>query len=238
MRATSNVLLAISLLLLLSCSNKQDNASRLWAESRIYFEGGKVDDAIKTAEDLEHYDASGSRFLIGQYMIYDGMVRDGRFSGSEVFLKQLASIHVDNMSMYRGDYVAAKVFAQMNLKGDESARDLLAVECQALMSIGPEQCGKYLIADSVERYMATPGHLDAVYVYESALIGGQLKLVDSSYSEFYKALSLVNNNNYRANAILKSLKESGGLNDSMEKVYCRLTKYVKIEEKAVDCFND
>lgn len=238
MRAASNVLLATSLLLLLSCSNKQDNASRLWAESRIYFEGGKVDNAIKTADDLRYYDASGSKFLIGQYMIYNGMVHGERFSGLEVFLTQLASIHVDNMSMYRGDYVAAKVFSQMNLEGDESARDLLNTECQKLMSVGPEKCVKYLIADSVERYMATPGHLDAVYIYESARIGGQLKLVDPSDSEFYKALSLVNNDNYRANAILRSLRERGDLNNSMEKVYCRLTRYVKVEEKAVDCFND
>lgn len=223
--------------LLVSCVNAKQEASKKWADSVGYFDSGDVDKAFKVARDMAPYDLGGSDYLTGQYMIY-GAAKNGLnfLLGMDATYNNMLRLKYDGVSStYLGHYVAAQIFSEKFLHGNDSAAKLLVTKCKVLFDLDPEHCGMRLLRETSAIYLASYGHLDAICLYESARIGHDLKLIDPSISNFYMALALVKIDNERANFSIKDMELHGALNSSMRGVYCAFIKGVNVSKVAIDC---
>jgi hypothetical protein len=170
-------------------------------------------------------------------MIYSAAAHGENFgSGLETAYQGILDLNFDIAKTYKGHYIAARAFAQLFLHGTDAAIALFKLDCKNVANSAPPQCIEYLLWDALRTFEVSHGRLESVYLYEISRIGSSLNLISKPFSKFYMALSLMQIDNGRANAVLRDLNDQGLLTAKMKNLYCEaFVPATGVKETAFTC---
>lgn len=244
MKFGSGVLLLILTMPLSACAKDSKHPSNFWSSSIAAFNAGNAGEGVRIAKENEGYNVGTSDFLVTQYMTYEGMEHAGNVENASEYYKNMERIdlsdpdvYVDSnsASVYRGRYIAAKVFAKWHLDGSDSAIKLFTSECDRWKKFDPDFCVRYLMRDAANSYEGIHGRFDAVYLYEISQFAGQLHTLSYPVTGLYTAISLMKADNIRASSILRQLELEGELSFEMKQYYCKVASEAQFEQRSIAC---
>lgn len=224
-------------------SEGADGALTFWNKSIRMFNSGKIDDAIYYANSLKSYNYAASQFLLTQYKIFDGMEHPESFGEKDYYLEmtktktaQKSSYIVDlDVSKYRGEYVASKVFSIWRVSGKVAAVTSLSAECSEWVKASVKSCVGYVMRNATGRYLASHSKMDAVYLYESIQMGWLSNSISYPNMSFGLALSLAEADPARSRYVFTKMESESIFSPGMKSFYCKFFEKYSAEQRVVNC---
>ncbi|WP_159082201.1 hypothetical protein [Rhodanobacter thiooxydans] len=220
-----NALSIFLLFLVAGCAGRESTpVSQLRNKSIESFNSGKEIEAVTWTKRMADADAYESNFLLTQYIIYDTLEYMHNFK--RINKKWYASVVANDLShvdpSLRNRYIAAQAFSEIYLNSPDAGLNLLNARCKAWVVPDVNVCLGKIITNIQSSYISAPSRLGAIYLFEAAEVGNQLKLIDKQSYRYNAGLAYAAVDKRRSLGMLRYLMGGDPLSGDAKKVYCSI----------------